>query len=402
MTGKPKFRPLIEIGVVVAGRLDEIDQSATKRASHTVNEFLEERFPEFEFKLYEIHHPEMVIEGVAQPSVLLQQAVEERDLRHWDFAFVLTAAELKSYYSSRCYAALSRPFDAAILSVSLIDPVAVGEEADQQRRIEQIAHRLSRLMIHAVGHLAGLHSSEESDNLMARPSTVGSIDAMTMLDAEQIERQRSSFAEIADQRLEERRKKVTSRSLFAAQATWINRWEILQAIGAARPWQFPRRLSSLSLASVSTLAVLFMTAEAWDLALHQAWWRVAILVVGTLCVTTGYVAVRQQLLVMRSRNQSEQAVMTAVSALAIVSLGMLVTWVLLVLFGLVISGLLFRVNLIESWAAASSSDLPPFALASRLKMATFSGSLGLLIGGLGASFEAQHYFRHVIFVDEEI
>jgi len=402
MTEDSRSRPLIEIGILIVGRLDQIDEAATKRAGKIVDEFLEERFPEFEFKLYAILRPEMATEGVAQPSVLLQQAVEERDLRHWDFAFVLTAAELKSYYSPRCYAALSRPFDAAILSILLIDPVAVGEDADQGRRIERIAHRLSRLMIHAVGHLTGLHASEESDNLMAHPSTVGSIDSMNRLNADQIERQRASFAEIADQRLEERSEPVVSKPVFAAQATWINRWEILQAIGAARPWQFPRRLSSLSLASISTLAVLFMTAEAWDLALDQAWWRIAVLVIGTWCVTTGYVAVRQQLFVMRSRNQSEQAVMTAVSALAIVSLGMLVTWVLLVFFGMVISGLLFRENLIESWAAASSLELPALALASRLKMAMFSGSLGLLIGGLGASFESQHYFRHVIFVDEEI
>ena len=28
-------------------------------------------------------------------------------------------------------------------------------------------------------------------------------------------------------------------------------------------------------------------------------------------------------------------------------------------------------------------------------------SLGLLIGSLGASFEGHHYFRHVIYADEE-
>lgn len=35
-------------------------------------------------------------------------------------------------------------------------------------------------------------------------------------------------------------------------------------------------------------------------------------------------------------------------------------------------------------------------------MAGFSGSVELLIGPLGGSFESQNHFRHVIFVDEEI
>jgi hypothetical protein len=28
-------------------------------------------------------------------------------------------------------------------------------------------------------------------------------------------------------------------------------------------------------------------------------------------------------------------------------------------------------------------------------------ALGLIIGALGASFEQQHYFRHITYVDEE-
>ena len=35
-------------------------------------------------------------------------------------------------------------------------------------------------------------------------------------------------------------------------------------------------------------------------------------------------------------------------------------------------------------------------------MSAFVASVAILIGALGASFEEQHYFRHVIFVDEEI
>ena len=38
---------------------------------------------------------------------------------------------------------------------------------------------------------------------------------------------------------------------------------------------------------------------------------------------------------------------------------------------------------------------------ARLVLAAFVASLGLVIGALGASFEEEHYIRHIAFVDEE-
>ena len=398
---------LIEIGVIVAGKLDAVDARAAKLSIEQTDQRLCELFPGFSFNFFEIRRPEMTpsmtYDSVrVEPSLLLQQAVEERDSRHWDFAFVLTSAELTGNYSSYCFAALSRPLDAAVISMSLIDPQALGVEVDFSERVERIARRLTRLMLHSLGHLSGLPKSNHPNDLLYHPPSAAALDMMAGMDEETLERQRAALLEIADPRLEERDGLAMVKPWFAMRAALINRTQIVKAIRAARPWEFPKRLSRLTIASFSTLAILFMTAEAWDLALAQSLQHVIAFFLISLLATTLYVVIRQQLLVRRKRRRSEQSVVTSVSALGIVFVGMATTWTSLFLVGNLVGALLFPGDLVASWASSTISDVHQLAWTSWLQMAMFAASLGILIGALGASFESQHYFRHIIFVDEEI
>jgi len=392
----------IEIGIVVAGPLDEIDRDALRLAVVNTQQTLDERFPVFTYRTRIVKRPDLTVGSRVEPSVLLQQATEDRDAKHWDFAFVITAAELIGIYSPFCFAAISRPLDSAVISMSLVDPLADGVEVLEQTRVNQIATRVSRLMQHSLGHLLGLPRDSRPDHLLFHPALAKDLDTMTELDDDQIARQTEALSEIADQRLEEGTGKSMSYPRFTIRAAWINRREIAEAIWAARPWQFPRRLSRLTLASVSTVAILMMTAESWDLALSQTWFRVWALATTSLIATTLYVIVRQQLLIRRSNTRSEQTVVTSASALGIVLTGMAVTWLSLFMLSIVVSSLLFDRPLIASWAASSDLSGRDIDIWDYLQMAGFSGSVGLLIGALGASFESQNYFRHVIFVDEEI
>lgn len=398
---------LIEIGVIVAGKLDAIDAKAAKLAVEQTDARLTELFPGFQFDFFEIKRPELTPSmtmnaGRVEPSLLLQQAVEERDAKHWDFAFVLTGAELTGNYSSYCFAALSRPLDAAVISLSLIDPQALGVEVENFERVERIARRLSRLMLHALGHLTGLPKSDHPNDLLYHPPSAAALDMMAGINDDDRERQRAALLEIADQRLEEGAGRAMTKPWFAVRAAWINRREIAEAIRAARPWEFPQRLSRLTIASFSTLAILFMTAEAWDLALAQSIRRIVILFFCSLIATTIYVVVRQQLLVRRRHRRSEQSVVTSFSALGIVLVGMLTTWAALFFVGTCVGIALFPGDLVATWAGSTVNDARQLAWFDWPVMAMFTASLGLLIGALGASFESQHYFRHIIFVDEEI
>ncbi|MCD0462651.1 hypothetical protein U8335_08475 [Roseiconus lacunae] len=398
---------LIEIGVIVAGKLDAIDARSTKLAVEQTDARLSELFAGFKFDFFEIKRPEMTASvsegsGRVEPSLLLQQAVEERDAKHWDFAFVLTSAELTGNYSPYCFAALSRPLDAAVISLSLIDPQALGVDVDHTERVVRIARRLSRLMLHALGHLTGLPKSDHPNDLLYHPPSAAALDMMAGIDEEFLGRQRSALLEIADQRLEEGVGRRMGGLLFGVRAAWINRREIFQAIRAARPWQFPQRLSRLTIASFSTLAILLMTAEAWDLALAQSFERVVLLFFFTLLLTTIYVVIRQQLLVRRRHRRSEQSVVTSASAFCIVLTGMATTWATLFFFGSLVGLVLFPGDLVAHWASSTVNSARQLSWWDWPQMAMFAASLGLLIGALGASFESQHYFRHIIFVDEEI
>ena len=53
-------------------------------------------------------------------------------------------------------------------------------------------------------------------------------------------------------------------------------------------------------------------------------------------------------------------------------------------------------------AATMASLKKPIRLRHYLLLTTTVGSLGIVIGALEASFEQQHHFRHVVFVDEEV
>ena len=388
--------------MIAAGPLDAIDAIAARAAVEKADEQLRQWFPDFRFNFFEIKRPELIEGNRIEPSLLLTQALEQRDARNWDFAIVLTSAELIGNYSPYCFAALSRPLDASVVSMSLIDPLALGVEVDRDTRIARISRRLCRLILHSIGHLIGLPQSEDASDILFRPSDARDLDLMTHLSEESIERATPRLMAIADPRLEETNARRSGRLTFAIRAVWLNRRDVFLSLWAARPWEFPRRLSRLTIAAFSTLAVLLMTAEAWDLALAQGRRSLIALVVGALLVTTIYVVVRQQLLVRRGRRRSEQTVVTGASALAIVFSGMLVTYLTLVSVGLLVAYLLFPGSLIGSWAATTMNDETDLRWFDRGQMAIFSASLALLIGALGASFESQHYFRHIIFVDEEI
>jgi hypothetical protein len=394
-------KPLVEIGLITAGTLDRVDRNSVDLAVEQFDAFVRDRFPSFRWKVLQTRRPESVVEKRTAPSVLLQQAMEERDENRWDFAFVVTAAELESHYSNHCFAALSRPLDAAVFSLSLIDPLATGQSTNDDTRIKSVAHRLSRLMLHALGHLLGLGSHDSPANLLHHPAVASELDGMAELTPDQISRQRESLFEIADQRLEEQTSRNLSVFGFVVRSAWINRRSIAAAMIAAKPWNFPRRLSGLTLASLSTLAILLMTAETWDLAISQSATRLVGLFWASLIATIAYVIIRQRLL-SRRRRRSEQSVVTSSAAIGIVLLGMAITWCCLFVIAITIANLFFNDGLIASWAAASSLDPANVDSHHRVKMATFTASIGLMIGALGASFESQNYFRHVIFVDEEI
>jgi len=386
--------PPLDIGIIIAGRMDAETRQLTTQAIRRFGQDLRHWFPGFLWRVGTTQRRDIGEFRREESSELLRQAAEIRGADEQDVTLLITADELIARYRPFALAALSRPLDAAVISTARL--VGNGNTTDT------VVDRLATLMMHALAHIAGLPASPDRQHLLHHPQAPGDLDAMQRFDERDLVDLGQAFREIADTRLEDAAGPASSRWRFVLQAININRGEIADAVRAARPWEFPQRLSRLSTAAVSTLAVLLMTAEGWDLGLSQSAWTLALTSLFVLALTTTFVVHRQQLLLSRHRQLSEQLIVTRSAALLIVVTGLATTWSAALLLALLATCTLFENALIASWAAASALESDAVGWTERMKMASFSASISLLIGALGASFEDQHHFRHVIFVDEEL
>ena len=82
--------PLIEIGWIVAGGLDEIDRQAIETAREETLNYLREKLPLFLWRMPMLRRKEMVAAARVAPVDLLDAGVVERNAGHWDFTVVIT------------------------------------------------------------------------------------------------------------------------------------------------------------------------------------------------------------------------------------------------------------------------------------------------------------------------
>ena len=385
----------IEIGVIFTGDRHDAGYRNSQGALEQVRRRLQTDFPEFEFLCQVLHRRRTTEATRIEPAELLQLGTEERDAHEWDFAIVVSPDDLTCRYQPFAYGVVSRSLDLAVLSTSRLQSLA---DTDDEQDASDI---LTHLMLHVLGHLNGLVDDSDQRNVMCDPQKAASLRADAEFNEAQLDAMRRNLKQIADVRLEERA--GADRQFLAGfylRGGWINAHEIVDAVIQAKPWEFPIRLARLTAAAVSSILLLLITAETWDLALNQSNVALPVLFACSLLLTTMYVVKRQRLLVGRRRRRAtEQAVIANLSAVGIVFIGMLTT--ALLLFGLAFAAgfALFPTSLIAGWAASIGR---PADTVDYLRMAGFVASIGVLVGALGASFEEQQHFRHIVLVDEEV
>ena len=391
-------RSRIEIGWVIAGQLDEADYQAVKEAHDQLTTVLSDWFPEFSWHMPMVRRPELVTGAREEPVVLLDRGRDERATHHWDFALVVTQADFITHYKPFAVAIVSRGLDLGLISTSRIDPASYDEDVAHDVRIKDMGGRIESLALHVLGHLAGLHHVEHTDNIMLDLRDVSELDHMNGIRENQKATLGNWLRQIADTRLEEVEGTPATWLGFYVRSAVLNRHEVYDAVWQARPWEYPRRLGRLTTAAVSAITVFMLTAEAWDFAISQSAKMTVMLSLVAIAMTTMFISRRQQLFVRRHRRGlSEQRVVANVSTACIVLCGMVTTYVLMFAAILLTGSLLFPEDLVVAWShsheVATWSDY--------LRFSGIAASLGLVIGALGASFEEQHHFRHVTFVDEE-
>lgn len=394
--------PPIEVGWVLAGGLSALQRRAIDAARERVERSLAARFPAFRWSL-------PVVEGLGadaraagdgggldEPAARLHEGVAWRDTLAWDFAFVVTPRDLESHYKSYALAVPSRALGVAVISLARLSP-GPGPASDEDAS-ELLARRVGALALHLFGDLNGLWHRDDPASPMFAPEAVDDLDDPRSFLDDEARWLAATLADVADLRLEET--SAPPRGLrFYLRASPGLAGEIASAVLQARPWELPFRLSRLSAAALSALFVLLVTAEVWDLGTSQDAPTIGALSLLVLVGTTAFVLARQKLILRRGRShESEQTVVMNVSAVLIVLLGLLTTYALLFALTVLLGATLFGPALVARWAPAVDPSAPALPL---LAMAGLVSSLGLLIGSLGASFEGHHYFRHVIYADEE-
>lgn len=411
----PGAMPLIELGWLVVGDPTSFQLDAVRSAHEGVSKTLEAGFPQFRWALPLISGSSAPPSaGIDEPAGRLDEGVQTRDLRGWDFAFVITPFDLRSHYKSHALAVPSRALAVAVISLARLsadvrtagvrtagvrtagEQTAGERSAGERNDPTRLAQRIRTLALHAFGDLNGLWHREASDAVMRSFDSVSDLDRPGGFDDDERERLELALEQVADLRLEEATASP-SPFRFYLRASRERAGEIASATLQARPWEFPLRLSRLTTAALSALCLLLVTAEVWDLGTSQRAATIVSLSVGVVALATAFILTRQRLLLRRARTRlSEQAVVMNVSAVLIVVSGLTTTYAMLFASTLLLGFGLFDPDLMARWAPEAAGRGR-----SLIGMAGLIAALGLLIGSLGASLEGQDYFRHVIYADEE-
>ena len=398
---QPPTKLPIEVGWVLAGNLDAVDRDAARKARSLMLARLSERFPEFDWRMPVLLRKELGLQEQEriEPVTLIDYGVIERDMQRWDFALVVTGADLYSYYKPFALGTPSQAVGVAVLSTARIDPAATRSGADSGERVEMMTQRLLALALHLFGHLSDLPHSDDPTDVMYDLRTPEDLDRMTHFSAGELKRLAVELHADADVRLEETGHYRGKVFLFYLRAMLQNRLGILKATLGIHPWEFPFRFSRLTTAAASTMLILVITAEAWDLGMSQPPLFVLAISLAALVGTCVFIIKRQRLLVRRRAHRlSEQRVVANTSIVLAVTAGMATMYVMLFVVTLFLSQTFFSAHLIEGWAASLDGEIYPHHF---FVLAGFVASLGIIIGALGASFEEEGYFRHVAYVDEE-
>ena len=388
---------LIEVGWLLLPSAADVSMPEAEAARRDVCDELSRLFPQYRWMMPQSRSVLASYDDRTPIIDLIELAESERDRNDWDFALAVTDADLESYLKSYALGAPSRAYGVAVLSTWRLRNRREAAEPieDAQSLLQQ---RVGALALHLFGDLNGLDHTEDVSDYMFRPNAIEDFDQMHTYSSSSFQELEQHLAEVADPRLEEATR-FRSDAAFYLNAVWQHRGAIAEAVGRSQPWLFPYRLSKLTTAAVSTMTILLITAEAWDLGMTQQPATVIVLSILTLVMTSAFVASRQRVLVRRQRRglTEQRATATVVIMLSIL-LGMATTYVLLFAVTLLLSKTLFSMPVVVEWAAALQGTI---SFHHYLLLAGFVATLGLVIGALGASFEQHDYFRHVALVDEE-
>ena len=390
-------RPLVEIGWVVIGQFDKIDETAIRAAREQVRAYLREVLPQFSWRVPLIFRSEPSTgASQVQPILLLDQAVAERQSKGWDFAVAFTASDLHTMRKPYALGTPSQGLDASTISTARLDPAAQRSVVSKSERETVLRRRIAALFYHLLGDLVGLAHSDDPTSPMFPPDLPEDLDRTGGYTAAEQALLADLLNDVADLRVEETRGSPRGRWSFTARVVARSGDEIWEAVLRNRPWTLVWHLSKFTGAALSTLLILMLTAEVWDVGVRLPLEGVIIALSLVLALTTYFVVTRQRLLTRRMRGRLTEQVVVTDLAIVLTILGAMVSMALVLI--MLALGIIW---LMPEELAARWTDIAVLYWHDNLALAGAVTIVGLVIGALGASIEEQTTFRHVAFIDEE-
>ncbi|ABX06202.1 MAG TPA: hypothetical protein DEF47_18370 [Herpetosiphon sp.] len=393
----PPKKPLVEIGWVLIGTFEKIDEGAIRTARERTREYLRQHFPEFSWRVPIVVRPDPDPGDVlAEPIRLIDMAVTERLTKGWDFAIAFTATDLHSLSKQYTLGTPASGLDAAAISTARLDPTAQRSMVRKAERELVLSNRIWALFLHLLGDLLALPHNDDHSSPMSVPRVPEDLDAVHDFSSEEHEWMLESLTEVADLRVEETGQSSRNPFFFTLRVLVRSGREIIAAVARNRPWILVWHLTKFTGAALSTLLILLFTAEVWDVGVRLPLAEVAGALGITIAGTTTFVVTRQRLLTRRTRFRLTEQVVVTDFAIILTILGSMLSMVLLLISAAMLVIWVVPNELAERW-----TDFAILSLEHNLALAGTVTIIGLIVGALGASIEDQTTFRHVAFIDEE-
>ena len=328
--------------------------------------------------------------GRLEPLEYLELGLAEKLERRVNFLLIVTESDLESSKLSYVVAYPSRLANIGLISVRRLLPDFWGDEVDD----ETAAHRLLVVMLHTFGHVLNLDHSDSASNVMHDFSSIEALDEMTELDRDQVEEIESNVP------VEAYDEQARGSSLgFWWEHVRGNSDVILRTLRRANPIRLITKMPTLLTAALSVVAVLFFSAEVWDVADAVDGYQVVLFMVVTVAVATAvlYRTFGFGALLDRERLVSESTVVTQTTTLLAVFLTVLTLFVVFFALTLFAAVTIFPRALMAEWASVDAAD----DFVDHVKLSTFLGSMAVLTGALGGRGDSKKLIRTVLFLDEE-
>lgn len=371
-------RPRIQLGWVTMDTGEAPPDRPSTAAA--LRSRLEEQLPGFDWRLERRELPLGRREGAVDPLELLARGVQQKVEHHWDFAIVVSDAEL---------VARERPFIFGVPSSALETAVISRSRIAGQPDEEELMLVLAQFLI---GSLLGLEPRAEG--AMRRPHA-GEEPTLERFSEDELDELRQRLDGVGDERLEEQDRRWNHWT-FRLRTMAADPRGILRDIAGYRPWRQPFRLGKLTAAAFVSMLLLFLGAEVWELGEAAS---PALLAGGALVSVgaTSWFLYRGQNLAELTRGVglTEQVIRSQIVLWWCLLVGVFSLWMFLFASSFLIASVLPRGE-IESWLAA------PLDPAARARFAAFISSLGTLAGGLGGNLEEETDFKARFLFDEEI